>query len=143
MELILLTSSKFKVDLASETNVVKIFELFDRSVLLRMKLINLPTQPLPRTQPPRTYQSSTTYFDDAYHNTLTVQVMELKTQQVSMLKSQASLFQNQTLLMEHFASMQIRMDRMYEDQQETLQILQSQFPPPPPSGSNMSSQQGV
>ena len=33
---------KFKIDLASETNVVKVFELFDRSVLLLMKLIDIP-----------------------------------------------------------------------------------------------------
>ena len=33
---------KFKIDLALETNVVKVFELFDRSVLLRMKLLKTP-----------------------------------------------------------------------------------------------------
>jgi len=58
--------------------------------------------------------------------------MELNTQQASMLESQALLLQNQGLLMEHFASMQIRMDHMYEDQQQILRILQNQFPSPPP-----------
>ena len=33
---------KFKLDLASETNVVKVFKPFDRSILLRMKLIDTP-----------------------------------------------------------------------------------------------------
>ena len=33
---------KFKIDLAFETNVVKLFESFHRSVLLRMKLLETP-----------------------------------------------------------------------------------------------------
>ena len=33
---------KFKIDLASESNVVKVFAPFDRSVLLRMKLLETP-----------------------------------------------------------------------------------------------------
>ena len=33
---------KFKIDLSSETNVIKLLELFDRSVLFRMKLLETP-----------------------------------------------------------------------------------------------------
>jgi len=87
---------KFKVDLSSKSNIIKIFEIFDRSIL-RMKLLDPPpqpsTQPPPRTQPESTFQSSTSHFDDAYYNTLTAQVMDLKTQQTSMLESQAALLQ--------------------------------------------------
>ena len=36
---------KFKIDLASEINIVKLFEPFDRSILLRIKLFEtLPPQ---------------------------------------------------------------------------------------------------
>jgi len=33
---------KFKLDLASEINVTKVFELFDRSNLHQMKLLDIP-----------------------------------------------------------------------------------------------------
>lgn len=33
---------KFKIDLSSEINVVKLFETFDRSILLHMKLLETP-----------------------------------------------------------------------------------------------------
>jgi len=54
---------KFKVDLASESNVIKSVELLDHSVLLRMKHLNEPpsqpsTHPPPRTQQPRASQST-------------------------------------------------------------------------------------
>ena len=79
---------KFKIDLASESNVIKFFEIFDHSVLLRMKLLNdPPTQPPPRTQSPRASQSSTSHFDDAYYNSLSAQVLDLKTDQEQLLKS--------------------------------------------------------
>ena len=35
----------FKLDLASETSVVKVFEPFDRAVLHRMKLLDFPQPP--------------------------------------------------------------------------------------------------
>jgi len=41
---------KFKIDLPSETSVVKIFEPFDRVVLYRMKFLDFP-QPPPQPQP--------------------------------------------------------------------------------------------
>ena len=93
-----------------------------------MKLINFQ-QPPPSSssQEPPSSQASlstsrlsqSTHFDDAYHNTLTAEVMELKTQQASMGEFQATL-SNQGLLMKHFESMLIRMDHMYEDQQKIL-----------------------
>ena len=74
----------FKVDLVSKTNVIKTFELFDHFVLLRMKLFDTPsqpsTQPPPRTHSQRPSQSTSSHFDDAYYNTLTAEVKELKTQ---------------------------------------------------------------
>ena len=53
---------KFKLDLTSESRVVKVFEPLDRSVLHRMKLLDIPSPPpqsstqVPQssTQPPPT-----------------------------------------------------------------------------------------
>ena len=70
-------------------------------------------------------------------NTPTAKVMEIKSQQASMLESQTSIIQNQGLVLDQFATMQIRMDHMEQDQHEILWILKSQLPQPPPSGSNM------
>ena len=53
---------KFKIDFASETSVVKVFEPFDRAVLHRMKLLDFPQpppQPQPQHQPSPPRQTST------------------------------------------------------------------------------------
>ena len=92
---------KFKVDLSLESNVIKTFEIFDRFVLLKIKLLDPPpqpsTQPPPKTQPKSTSQFSTSHFDDAYYNTLTAQIMDIKTQQASMLESQTALLKTKDL----------------------------------------------
>ena len=140
---------KFKIDLASETNVVKLFELFGRSVLLRMELFGTPPpQPTFSSQSSqRPFQSSSqlppSHFSDAYYNTLTVEVLAIKTQQAPMIESQIALFNSQSMLMDHFLNINIKMDTFEATQQEILGILKTQFPPlPPPSGSNMYDQMG-
>ena len=49
---------KFKLDLAFETSVVKVLEPFDRAVLHRMKVLDLPQRP-PLPQPQQQSSSST------------------------------------------------------------------------------------
>jgi len=64
--------------------------------------------------------------------------MEVQNQQASMMASQTALLNNQSILMEHFMNMQLKMDSFEVTQQEMLGLLKSHFPPPPPpSGSNM------
>jgi len=119
--------------------VVKVFEPFDRSVLLLMKLIDRP--PPQQLQSPhhtqRPSQSSSTHFDDAYYNTLTAEVLEIKAQQVSILESQTSLLNNQGMILNQLMNINIRMDTMKATQQEILQLLKHQFPQPRPSGSDV------
>jgi len=117
---------KFKLDLASEISVVKVFEPFDHSVLHGIKLLDIPppypspprqsstqapqssTQP-PLTEPPPTQlppsQPTPPHFFDAYYNTLSTEIMEVQNQQASMMASQTALLNNQTLLMEYFMNM--------------------------------------
>ena len=75
------------------------------SVLLRMKLINFQQPPSSSSQDPPSSQappsstscpSRSTHFDDVYYNTLTAEVMDLKTKQASMFESQASLLSNRS-----------------------------------------------
>ena len=127
--------NKFKVDLASESNIIKSFEIFDHSVLLRMKLLKDPaTQPPPRTQPLRASQSSTSHFDDAYYNFLNTQVLDLKTDQKQLLK-------NQSDIMDSLQSLTIKVDAIYDNQEERMRMFRNQFPLS--SRSNMWSQHGV
>ena len=126
---------KFKVDLSTESDVVKTFELFDHSVL-RMKLLNdSPTQPSTsskKSRPPRESQTLTQHFYDAYYNTQSAQVLNLTTSQERLFNQQAVLLKSQTEIMDHIQSLTIKMDAMYD-----LMMDRSQFPPlPPPSGSN-------
>ena len=113
---------KFKIDLASETNAVKTFNLFDRYVLLHMKLLETPP-PRPTflsQSSQRASQSTSTHFDDAYYNTLTAEVLDIKTKQTSMIESQPSILNNQSLILDQFMDMNIRMDHMDETLQEIL-----------------------
>jgi len=118
---------KFHVDVSSKINVIRSFELVDHSVLTMIFIYFQQSLPSLSSQEPPSSQASlstsrlsqSTHFDDAYRNTLTAEVMELKTQQASMVEFQATL-SNQGLLMKHFESMLIRMDHMYEDQQKIL-----------------------
>ena len=146
---------KFHIDLASETSVIKVFEPFDRVVLHRMKLHDFPhplpqppspppqssTQPpssstpppfteLPPSQPPPSYV-------DAFYNSLSVEIESLHAKQQFIQDSQNALLDNQTLLMNHFMSMQLKMDSFASTQTEILNILKTHFPPPPPPGSDI------
>ena len=117
---------KFKLDLSSKTSVVKVFEPFDRAILHRMKLLDLPLpQPQPQqqrsspsqsstqapssTQPPSTEPPSTqlppTFFLDVFYNSLSAEILAVQNQQASMIASQTALLNNQSLLMEHFMNM--------------------------------------
>ena len=139
---------KFHIDLSSETSVVKVFELFDRVVLHRMKLHDFPhpppqppspppqslTQPPfiepPSSQPPPSYA-------DVFYNSLSVEIESLHAKQQFIQDSQSALLKNQSLLMDHFRSMQLKMDSFASTQTEILDILKTHFPPPPPPGSNI------
>ena len=57
-------------------------------------------------------QPPPSYFDDAYFNTLTAKVLEIKTQQASMMESQTSLLNNQSMIMDQFLNMNIKMDTL-------------------------------
>ena len=63
--------------------------------------------------------------------------MTLQAQQQSMLDSQAALLINQSLLMDHFMSMQLKIESFETTQKEILDLLKTRFPPPPPPGSNI------
>jgi len=122
---------KFKIDFASETTVVKLFEPFDRSVLLRMKLLEIPP-PRPtfpsqgsQHQSQSSSQPPPSHFEDAYYNTLTAEVLEIKTQQASIMESQTALLNSQSILMDHFLNMHIKMNTLEATQQEILSILKN------------------
>ena len=57
-------------------------------------------------------QSSSTHFVDAYYNTLTSEVLEIKAQQAFMFESQTSLLNNQGMILDQFINTNIRMDTM-------------------------------
>ena len=122
---------KFKIDFASETTVVKLFKPFDRSVLLRMTLLeNPPPRPtFPSQGSQHLSQSSSqppsSHFEDAYYNTLTAEVLEIKTQQASIMESQTALLNSQSILMDHFLNMHIKMNTLEATQQEILSILKN------------------
>ena len=70
---------KFKLDLTSETSAVKVFQPFDRSILHRMKLLDIPSPPQSSTQVPKSpteppptllppSQPTPPHFFDAYYN---------------------------------------------------------------------------
>ena len=89
---------KFKIDLAFETSVVKVFEPFDHAVLHRMKFHDFP-QPPPQpqhllshplqsstqvpsssTQPPFTEPTSSQpppSFPDAFYNSISAKILTL------------------------------------------------------------------
>ena len=75
---------KFKINLVSETNIIKLFESFDRSILLRQKLLETPPQQ--PTFPSQSFQHPSqsssqprpSHFSDAYYNTLTAKVLRSK-----------------------------------------------------------------
>jgi len=151
---------KFKIDLASETSVVKVFEPFDRVVLHCMKLRDFP-QPPPQSQPqhqpspppqssiqapsssiqpPFTEPPSSQTlpsFPDAFYNSIYAEILAVQIQQISMMTSQSALLNNQSLLLEHFMNMQLKMDSFEATQLEILDLLKTYFSPPPPSGSNI------
>ena len=105
-----------------------------------MRLLLNPTFSSQSSQcpPQSSSQSPQTHSSDAYYNTLTAEVLEIKSQQTSVMESHTALFNNQSMLMKHFLNMQIKMDFFEATQQEMLGILKTHFPPPlPPFGSNM------
>ena len=63
--------------------------------------------------------------------------MILQSQQQSMMDSQDALLSNQSLLMEHFMSMQLKMESFETTQKKILDLLKTRFPPPSPPGSDI------
>ena len=143
---------KFHVDLASETSVVKIFELFDRAAIHRMKLTDIPPpephQPSsPPPSPPQGPSSSSQPpfneppptqpppYADAFYNSLSAEIASIQTQQQVLQDSQSQVLANQSLLMNRFEHMQIQMDSFASTQSAILSLLKIHFPPPPPPGS--------
>ena len=122
----------FKVNISTESNVVKTFEEFDYSILYRMKLLNdPPTQPTTSSKkfhPSKESQTFTQNFDDAYYNTLFAQVLNFTTGQEKLYDQQVVSLKNQNEIMDHLQSLTIKMDAMYG-----LMMDMSQFPPPPPT----------
>jgi len=129
----------------SESNVVRTFELFDHSVLLKMKLLNFPScqdssssqAPLYSQAPPKKShpsQSCTQYFDFAYYNTLTAQVLNITTGQERLFDQQANIIKTEEEIMQHLHSLSTKVDTMHEDQQTLMMMFKNQFPSP--SGSN-------
>ena len=86
-------------------------------MLLRVKLLNEP--PIQRhpsskkSQPSKEPQSSTSQFDDAYYNTLNAQVHNLQSGQEQLLKNQAEI-------MDSLQFFTIKMDDIYNNQQELM-----------------------
>ena len=145
---------EFKLDHASKTSIVKVFEPFDHAVLHRMKLLDFlqpQHQPSPppqssthahssSTQPPFTKPPSTQLspsFSDAFYNSLSAKILSLQTQQTSMMASKFELLNNQFLLMEHFMNMRLKMDSFEATQLEILDHLKTHFLPPLPPESNI------
>ena len=147
---------KFKVDLKNEINVVSHFELFDYTVLLRMKIpfvvgqiaVGSSSSTLHDTQLKETLipPPFSTGFGDAYYNSVTAQIAELKSGQDrlfeqhdqllahhnSLLESNALILKNQTSLMEQFHSLSLKFYVMYDAHCAYF----NQFPPPSPPESD-------
>ena len=145
---------KFHVDLTSETSVIKIFELFDRAAIHRMKLTDLPppppqqpsspphspTQPpTSSTQPPFNEPPPTQPppYADAFYNSLSAEIASLHANNQVIQDNQTTLLHNQSLLMTRFETMQLQMDSFASTQTEILNLLKTHFPPPPPPGSDL------
>ena len=125
---------KFKIDLAFESNVVKVFGPFDRFVLLRMKLLETPPpQPtFPSHSSQRALQSATTPSADDLYNSLSVEILVVKAKQTFMMESQTFIINNQSLILDQFLNLNIRMDHLDITQQEILHYFKNNIPPPPP-----------
>jgi len=85
--------------------------------------------PLPLNHPPS--------YPDAFYNSISAEILTLQAQQQSMLNSQSALLTNQSLLMEHFMNMQLKMESFDATQKEILDLLKTCFPPSPPPGSDI------
>ena len=96
--------------------------------------------PSSSTQPPFTEPSSSQpppSYPDAFYNSLSVEIESLHAKQQFIQDSQNALLSNQSLLIDHFMRMQLKMDSFDTTQKEILALLKTRFPPPPPPGSNI------
>ena len=109
---------KFKLDLPFESNVIKVFEPFDKSVLLCMKLFEtpLPQPTFPSQSSHRASQSTFTQSTDVLYNSLSAEMLDIKARQTSMMESQTSIINNQGLILDRFLNLNIRMDHMDKTQ---------------------------
>jgi len=92
------------------------------------------TQP-PFIEPPSSQTPPS--FPDVFYNLISAEILALHTQQTFMMTSQSVLLNNQSLLMEHFMNMQLKIDSFEATQLEILDLLKTHFSPPPPPRSNI------
>jgi len=92
------------------------------------------TQP-PFTKPPSSQPPPS--YPHVFHNSISADILTLQAQQQSMLNFQSALLTNQSLLMEHFMNMQLKMESFETTQKEILDFLKTRFPPPPPPESDI------
>ena len=91
--------------------------------------------PSSSTQPPFTEPLSIQTppsFPDAFYNSLSAEILALQTQQSSMMAFQSALLNNQSLIMEYFMNMQLKINSFEATQLEILDHLKTHFLPPPP-----------
>ena len=135
---------KFHIDLTSETTVVKIFELFDRAAINRMKLPDFPSdeQPSSPQQPPPPSPSrgpSTSSqpdppptqpnpYTDAFYNSMSAQIASIQSSQQDLLTSHSRILENQSMMMDRLQSIE-------STQTVLISLLKVGYRPPPPPGS--------
>jgi len=122
---------KFKLDLPFESNVIKVFEPFDKSVLLCMKLFEtpLPRPTFPSQSSHRASQSTFNQSTDVLYNSLSAEILDIKARQTSMMESQTSIINNQGLILDRFLNLNIRMDHMDKTQYKRFFIISTPFHP--------------
>ena len=99
-----------------------------------MKQLETPPPQLtfPSHSSHRASQSSTPTIN-AFYNSLSAEILDIKSKQTSMMESQTSIINNQSLILDHFLNLNIRMDYLDFTQQEILYYFKTNFSPPPPS----------
>ena len=134
---------KYNIDLASENTVVKIFELFDRAAINRMKLPDFPSaepQQPPSNPPSPPHGPSTSSqpdppptqpnpYADAFYNSMSAQIASIQSSQQDLLNSHSRILENQSMMMDRLQSIE-------STQTVLISLLKVGYRPPPPPGSD-------
>jgi len=73
-----------------------------------------------------------------HFTTLSAEILDIMSKQTSMIESQTFIINNQSLILEQFLNLNIRMDQLDSSQHKILPYFRTNFPtPPPPSGSGV------